>query len=66
MSRSRASRSQPLSSAIAAMMQSTVEDGVVAALAERLRIYRILTIDHEDFGPLRIGERFSQKLVIVP
>jgi predicted nucleic acid-binding protein len=41
-------------------------DGVVAALAERLRIYRILTIDHEDFGPLRIGERFSQKLVIVP
>jgi len=41
-------------------------DGVVAALAERLRIYRILTIDHEDFGPLRVGERFSQKLVIVP
>jgi hypothetical protein len=21
-------------------------------LAERLRVYRILTIDHEDFGPL--------------
>jgi predicted nucleic acid-binding protein len=41
-------------------------DGVVAALAERLRVYRILTIDHEDFGPLRIGERFSQKLVVVP
>lgn len=41
-------------------------DGVVAALAERLRIYRILTIDHEDFGPLRVGERFTQRLEIVP
>ena len=41
-------------------------DGVVAALAERLRIYRILTIDHEDFGPLRIGERHTQRLEIVP
>ena len=41
-------------------------DGVVAAVAERLRIYRILTIDHEDFGPLRVGERFMQRLEIVP
>lgn len=41
-------------------------DGVVAALAERLRIYRVLTIDQEDFGPLRVGERFTQKLEIVP
>jgi predicted nucleic acid-binding protein len=40
-------------------------DGVVAALAERLRIYRILTIDHEDFGPLRVGERYTQRLEIV-
>jgi predicted nucleic acid-binding protein len=31
--------------------------GVVAALAERLRIHRILTIDHDDFGPLRVGIR---------
>ena len=30
-----------------------IVDGVVAAVAERLRIYRILTIDHEDFAPLR-------------
>lgn len=41
-------------------------DGVVAALAERLRIYRILTIDHEDFGPLRVGARFTQRLETVP
>jgi predicted nucleic acid-binding protein len=41
-------------------------DGVVAAIAERLRIYRVLTIDRSDFGPLRVGERFTQKLEIVP
>lgn len=41
-------------------------DGVVAALAERLRIYRVFTIDHADFGPLRVGERFTQRLEIVP
>jgi predicted nucleic acid-binding protein len=41
-------------------------DGVVAAIAERLRIYDVLTIDRKDFGPLRIGERFTQKLEIVP
>lgn len=41
-------------------------DGVVAAVAERLRIYRILTIDQEDFGPLRVGPRFTQRLEIVP
>jgi predicted nucleic acid-binding protein len=43
-----------------------IVDGVVAALAERLRIYRLLTIDREDFGPLRIGERYTQHLEIVP
>jgi len=41
-------------------------DGVVAAVAERLRVYRVLTIDHDDFGPLRIGQRFTQRLEIVP
>jgi len=41
-------------------------DGVVAALAERLRVFRILTIDHEDFGPLRVGARFTQRLQTVP
>ena len=37
-------------------------DGIVAAVATRLRVYRVLTIDREDFGPLRVGERFTQKL----
>jgi predicted nucleic acid-binding protein len=41
-------------------------DGVVTAMAERLRVYRILTIDHDDFGPLRVGQRFTQRLEIVP
>jgi hypothetical protein len=43
-----------------------IVDGVVAAVAERLRIYRILTIDLEDFGPLRVGQRYTQRLEIVP
>ena len=43
-----------------------IVDGVVAALAEPLRIYRILTIDHEDFGPLRVCERYTLSLEIVP
>lgn len=47
-------------------MEIGLVDGVVAAVAERLRVYRVLTIDHEDFGPLRIGERFTQRLEIVP
>jgi predicted nucleic acid-binding protein len=47
-------------------LETGIVDGVVAALAERLRIYRILTIDHEDFGPLRVGERYTQRLEIVP
>jgi uncharacterized protein len=41
-------------------------DDVVAAIAERLRIYRVLTIDRGDFEPLRIGERFTEKLEVVP
>jgi predicted nucleic acid-binding protein len=43
-----------------------IVDGVVAALAERLRIYRILTIDREDSGPLRVGDRYTQRFEIVP
>ena len=47
-------------------LQIGLVDGVVAALAERLRIYRVLTIDQSDFGPLRVGERFTQQLEVVP
>jgi predicted nucleic acid-binding protein len=41
-------------------------DGMVAAVAERRRIYRVLTIDRRDFQPLRVGARFEKRLEIVP
>lgn len=41
-------------------------DGVVAAVAERRGIDRILTIDRNDFGPLRVGRRFDRAFEIVP
>jgi len=41
-------------------------DGVVAAVAERMRALRILTTDRRDFGALRVGARFAKPLVLVP
>ena len=41
-------------------------DGIVAAVAERRRVYRILTIDRRDFGVLRIGERYTRSLSLLP
>jgi predicted nucleic acid-binding protein len=41
-------------------------DGIVAAVAERRRVYRILTIDRRDFGVLRIGERYTRSLTLLP
>lgn len=41
-------------------------DGTVAAVAERRQVYRILTTDLADFGPLRVGRRFDRPLRIVP
>jgi len=41
-------------------------DGMVAAVAERRRILRVLTTDRRDFSALRIGERFDKALVLVP
>jgi len=41
-------------------------DGVVAAVAERRRVHRVLTIDRDDLGPLRIGDRFNVRLELVP
>ena len=41
-------------------------DGMVAAVAERRRILRVLTTDRRDFSVLRIGERFDKALVLVP
>lgn len=41
-------------------------DGTVAAVAERRHIYRVLTTDRRDFGPLRVGERYDKALTLLP
>jgi predicted nucleic acid-binding protein len=41
-------------------------DGMVAAVAERRRVYRILTSDRRDFAAIRVGPRFSRALDLVP
>jgi predicted nucleic acid-binding protein len=41
-------------------------DGMVAAVAERRRVYRVLTTDRRDFGVIRIGPRFTRALELLP
>lgn len=41
-------------------------DGTIAALAERRRVYRILTTDRRDFGTLRVGPRLTRTLELLP
>jgi predicted nucleic acid-binding protein len=41
-------------------------DGTVAAVAERRHVYRVLTIDHADFVPLRVGPRYRTPFEVVP
>jgi predicted nucleic acid-binding protein len=41
-------------------------DGIVAAVAERRRVCRVLTADHGDLGPLRLDPRDDVALVLVP
>ncbi|MGO9287353.1 MAG: PIN domain-containing protein [Polyangia bacterium] len=41
-------------------------DGTVAAVAERRRVYRVLTTDRRDLSAMRIGLRLSQALELVP
>lgn len=41
-------------------------DGTVAAVAERRRVYRVLTTDRRDFSVLRIGSRFTRALELLP
>ena len=41
-------------------------DGTVAAVAERRRVYRILTTDRRDFGAIRLGVRLTQPLELLP
>ena len=41
-------------------------DGTVAAVAERRRVYRVLTTDRRDFGAIRVGPRLTQALTLLP
>jgi predicted nucleic acid-binding protein len=41
-------------------------DGTVAAVAERRRVYRVLTTDRRDFQAIRVGPRFTRALELVP
>ena len=41
-------------------------DGTVAAVAERRRVFRVLTSDRRDFEALRVGERYDRALEVVP
>jgi predicted nucleic acid-binding protein len=41
-------------------------DGTVAAVAERRRVYRVLTTDRRDFGAIRVGPRFARALELLP
>lgn len=41
-------------------------DGMVAAVAERRRVYRVLTSDRRDFGAIRVGPRLTRHLELLP
>jgi len=47
-------------------LQIGLVDGVVAAVAERRRVLRVLTMDRRDFDSLRVGPRYSQALTLLP
>ncbi len=41
-------------------------DGIVAAIAERRQVYRVLTTDRRDFSAIRIGPRLTRALELLP
>jgi predicted nucleic acid-binding protein len=41
-------------------------DGIVAAVAERRQVYRILTTDRRDFAAIRVGPRLTRALELLP
>jgi predicted nucleic acid-binding protein len=41
-------------------------DGIVAAVAERRNVYRVLTTDRRDFGAIRVGPRLARALELLP
>ncbi|MBI3358342.1 MAG: type II toxin-antitoxin system VapC family toxin [Nitrospirae bacterium] len=47
-------------------LQMGLVDGIVAAVAERRRVFRVLTTDRRDFGTIRIGARLTRALELLP
>jgi uncharacterized protein len=41
-------------------------DGAVAAVAERRRVYRVLTTDRAHFSVIRVGPHYRQALTLLP
>jgi predicted nucleic acid-binding protein len=41
-------------------------DGTVAAVAERRKVYRVLTTDRRHFSAIRLGPRLSQAFAVLP
>jgi len=41
-------------------------DGMVAAIAERRQVYRVLTTDRRDFSAVRVGPRLTHALEVLP
>lgn len=41
-------------------------DGTVATVAERRRVFRVLTSDRRDFSAIRIGPQFTRALELLP
>jgi predicted nucleic acid-binding protein len=41
-------------------------DGTVAAVAERRKVYRVLTTDRRDFSAIRVGPRLTRALELLP
>ena len=41
-------------------------DGMVAAVAERRRVYRVLTSDRRGFSAIRVGTSLTRALVLLP
>ena len=58
-------RAMQLDSKFADLKLGLVE-GLVAAVAERRRGYRVLTTDRADFAALRVGERYNRALTLLP
>ncbi len=43
-----------------------IVDSMVATVAERRRVYRILTTDHSDFAASRVGTNYHHPFILVP